>query len=205
MDRELVGWLNFGVLLLSSLAFSVLYVLSVRPAHLEQKIGEKAYRRCAHYRMLSSILMVVTMVNYVLYRWYPLPVDPLPARFPWSYVFNVVGAALIGVPAGALFFRGVRDAGTETMRPDRAHEMYEGIYQIIRHPQAVGEAPLWLVIALLLNSPFLTLFSLLYLPIWYWWCLEEEQDLLLRYGQAYADYRARTGMFFPRRRRRGEA
>jgi len=199
MDPSKIGWLNFTVLVISSVAFSLLYVLSVRPAQLERKIGKQAYRRCARYRMLSSFLMTVAMVNYVLYHWYPLPIDPLPARFAWPYWVNIILAALIGVPAMWIFIRGMRDAGEETMVPDKAHEIYGGIYEKIRHPQALGEAPLWLVTALIVNSPLLALFSLPYLGVWYWWCVEEEKDLLLRYGESYASYRARTGMFFPRR------
>ena len=60
--------------------------------------------------------------------------------------------------------------------------MYGGIYQKIRHPQAVGEFPLWWVIAFLVHSPFLVLFSFLYVPVWYSLCLAEERDLVLRYG-----------------------
>ena len=197
----MLGWLNFAVLMLSSVVFSVLYVLSVRPAHLEQKLGEKAYRRCKQYRLIGMIPMGIASLNYVLYRWYPLPADPLPARFPWPYGINVALAVLIGIPALALMLRGVRDAGKETLVPDKSHTMYGGIYEKIRHPQAVGEAPLWIVMALLLNAPFLVVFSLLYLGVWYWWSVEEEKDLLLRYGQAYADYCARTGMFWPKRQR----
>jgi protein-S-isoprenylcysteine O-methyltransferase Ste14 len=205
MNQAIVGWLNFAVLVISSIVFSVLYVLSVRPAHLEQKIGEKAYRRCGQYRLISMVPMTLASLNYVLYHWYPLPIDPLPARFPWPYWVSVVITVALSIPALTLMIRGVRDAGKETLAPDKAHTMYGGIYQKIRHPQAAGEAPSWIGMALLVNSPFLAVFSLIYLGVWYWWCVEEEKDLLLRYGQAYADYRARTGMFWPKttaRRRR---
>ena len=200
MNSAMIGWLNFAVLVVSSIVFSVMYVLSVRPAHLEQKIGEKAYRRCGQYRTIGTTPMMIAIFNYVLYRWYPLPIDPLPARFPWPYGINVTLAAIIGIPAMVLLFWGMHDAGKETLTPDKSHTMYGGIYEKIRHPQAVGEAPIWIVTALLVNSPFLAVFSLLYLGVWYWWCVEEEKDLLLRYGQAYADYRARTGMLWPKRR-----
>jgi len=197
----MLGWLNFAVLVISSLAFSVLYALSVRPAHLEQRIGEKAYRRCGQYRLVAMIPMGIASLSYVLYRWYPLPIDPLPARFPWPYGINVALAAIIGIPALALMLWGVRNAGKEALAPDKSHTMYGGIYEKIRHPQAMGEAPIWIVMALLINSPFLAVFSLFYLGVWYWWCVEEEKDLLLRYGQSYADYCVRTGMLWPKRQR----
>lgn len=78
--------------------------------------------------------------------------------------------------------------------------MYGGIYAKIRHPQAVGEYFLFPAIGILLHSPFLTLFSLIYLPVFLILCYAEEADLLLRYGAAYAEYCKRTGAFWPKRR-----
>ncbi len=56
-----------------------------------------------------------------------------------------------------------------------------------------------LAIAFLLHSPFLVLFSFIYFPIFIVICYAEEQDLLLRYGDAYAEYCKRTGAFWPKR------
>ena len=95
-------------------------------------------------------------------------------------------------------YRGIKDAGKETMAPDKSHTMYGGIYEKIRHPQAVGEFPLWLVTALFLNSPFLVILSFVWLPFFIWWCFIEERDLELRYGDAYLEYKNRVGMFWPR-------
>ncbi|MCU0485369.1 MAG: hypothetical protein MUC85_04600 [Anaerolineales bacterium] len=78
--------------------------------------------------------------------------------------------------------------------------MYTGIYTSLHHRQAVGEAFLFPVMAILLHSPFLRLFSLVYFPIFILMCYAEEQDLLLRYGDAYADYCQRTGAFWPKRK-----
>jgi len=194
-----LGGLVGAVLAVSSVVFSVLYVMSVRPAHRERRVGERAYEQCGRLRMWSMIVMALAMVCFVLYRWFPPPIDPLPAVLPWPYPLSVAAALLVGVPAMALIVLGMRDAGAEAIAPDKASEMYGGIYEHIRHPQIVGEAPIWLVLALLLNSPSLALLSLVYLVVWTWWAVEEERDLLLRFGQAYADYRERTGMFVPKR------
>ena len=91
-------------------------------------------------------------------------------------------------------------AGEETIHPKKEHTMYGGIYKKLRHPQAVGEVFLFAVIGILLQSPFLTLFSIIYFPILIIMCLSEEQDLLLRYGISYADYCKRTGAFWPKRK-----
>jgi protein-S-isoprenylcysteine O-methyltransferase Ste14 len=109
----------------------------------------------------------------------------------------LIGLA-IGVPAIILMLAGLRDAGEEALRPKKEHTMYGGIYTRLRHPQAVGEVFLFAVIALLLHSPFLTLYSLIFFPIFLLLCYAEKQDLLLRYGGLYADYCQRTGAFWPK-------
>ena len=108
-------------------------------------------------------------------------------------------AAVIAVPSLYLMIRGVKDAGEETMRPKPEHEVYCGIYERLRHPQGLGEFPLWWVIAFLLHSPFLVLFSFLYIPVWYYLCIAEEKDLLIRYGTVYEEYRKRVGFWIPKR------
>ena len=165
---------------------------------IEKRIGASAYQKCATYRMVASIFMMVMAVNYVLYYWFPLPLS-LPDNFPWPYWVSAVIAAAIAIPSLYLMFRGVKDAGEETMRPKREHEMYGGIFERIRHPQAVGEFPLWWVIAFLLHSPFLVLFSFYYIPVWYYLCVAEERDLLIRYGASYKEYCQQVGFWIPKR------
>jgi protein-S-isoprenylcysteine O-methyltransferase Ste14 len=94
---------------------------------------------------------------------------------------------------------GVRAAGKEALFPSKEHTLYGGIYNTIRHPQALGEVWIALAMALYLNSPFLALFSLIYFPAFYHFCIAEEKDLVIRYGQPYVEYRNRTGMFIPKR------
>jgi protein-S-isoprenylcysteine O-methyltransferase Ste14 len=82
----------------------------------------------------------------------------------------------------------MREVGEETMHPIKEHTLYGGIYSKLRRPQAVGEVFIFPVMAILLHSPFTTLFSLIHFPIFAVMCYVEEQDLLLRYGEAYAEY-----------------
>ena len=96
--------------------------------------------------------------------------------------------------------KGVKDAGREALFPDKEHTLYRGIYENIRHPQALGEVFIWWVAALLLNSPFLYLYSIVWFPIFYWFCKAEENDLIIRYGEPYIEYRNRTGMFLPKKK-----
>ena len=195
----MVAWINLAVLILSSLLFLYFYVRSVSPAGQEMVIGRRAWPRCFRYRLVSGAFEFVIMANYILYVFYPLP-PPLPERYPWSWGISIVMALVIGIPATALMVVGARDAGEETLRPKKEHTLYGGIYTRMRHPQAVGEVFLFAVIGLLLHSPFLTLFSLIYFPIFILLCYAEEQDLLLRYGAAYAEYCQHTGAFWPKKR-----
>lgn len=195
----MISFLNFSVLIVSSVLFTYFYFLSVSPAALEKKIGPSAYQRCARYRVISSIFMTIAGVNYILYYWFPLAL-PLPRTFPWPWWVSAVIAVLIALPSGWLMLRGVKDAGEETIRPKPEHTLYTGIYQHLRHPQAVGEFPFWWVLAFLAHSPFLVLFTFLYIPVWYSMCWMEEKDLLIRYGQAYEEYRRNTGFWFPKKK-----
>jgi protein-S-isoprenylcysteine O-methyltransferase Ste14 len=193
----MLPWINFAVLVASSVLFCVFYVKSVGPAALEKKIGPTAYKRCATYRLVASILMFVTATNYILSRWFVLPL-PLPRALPWPWWVSAVIAALIAVPSAYLMRRGAKDAGEETMRPKREHTLYGGIYTKIRHPQALGELPLWWVLAFLMHSPFLVLLSFAYIPVWYYFCVAEERDLVIRYGAPYEHYRRKTGFWLPK-------
>jgi protein-S-isoprenylcysteine O-methyltransferase Ste14 len=191
------AWINFAVLLFASILFLLFYVRSVSPAGREKIIGPRAYRLCFYDRLVAGTLEFVITANFILYYFFPLE-TPLPAKFPWTWWVSFVIAVLIGVPATILMIVGLRDAGEEAMHPKKEHTMYGGIYAKLRHPQAVGEVFLFPFIAILLHSPFLTLFSLIYFPIFIIMCYAEEQDLLLRYGEAYAAYCMRTGAFWPK-------
>ena len=193
----MIAWINVAVMIVSTLLVLYFYVRSVGPAALEKKIGAAAYPMCARYRSISGIFMGLAGVNYVVYVFYPLPVS-LARTFPWPWWGSALIAVLIAIPSGYLLGRGVRDAGEETMTPKKEHVLYQGIYTRVRHPQATGEMPLWWVIAFLLHSPFLVLYSFVWIPIFIVMSWAEERDLLIRYGQAYAEYRERTGFLLPK-------
>ena len=195
----MIAWMNLAVLVFASLFFLYTYALSVSPAALEKVIGPQSYRKCGQYRVIAMVLETVTAICYIVYRFYPVS-PPLPEHFPWDWWISALLAALIGLPTLALMFMGMKDAGSEAAFPQKKQEMFSGIYKRIRHPQAAGEVFGWLWIALLLDSPFLAVFSLVYFPIFLAVCHAEEQDLLMRFGKSYADYMRRTGAFIPKRK-----
>jgi protein-S-isoprenylcysteine O-methyltransferase Ste14 len=199
MQSVAIAWANLAVLVISTLLTLYFYMRSASPAALENKIGPIAYERCTRYRVVASVFIAVATLNYVMYVFYPLPM-PLPRTFPWSRCFSCLIALLIALPSGYLLWRGLKDAGIETIHVKKKHRLYGGIYDKIRHPQALGELSFWWVLALLLDSPFLALYSFVWIPVFVAMCLAEERDLRIRYGKPYEEYRKRTGFFIPNRR-----
>jgi protein-S-isoprenylcysteine O-methyltransferase Ste14 len=194
--------INLIVLILSTALLAFFYIKSVFPATLSQKVGLKAYTRCAYYRITASIFEFVTILNYLFYFFLPLPIN-FPQFFIWDYWISIVIALVIFFPSLYIMLKGVKDAGREALFPDKDYSLYSGVYEKIRHPQALGEAFIWWSVALILNSPFLFIYSIVWFPLFYWFCKVEEKDLVVRYGKSYLDYKERTGMFFPRRKKCG--
>jgi len=193
----MIGVINIIVMLLSSFFTFFFYIKSAQPAALEKKIGISAYKRCSLYRTICSFFMFIISATFIVYVFFPLPIL-LPKVFPWEYYVNIIIALIIAVPSLYLFIKGMIDAGEETMQPKKEHTLYKGIYNKIRHPQAIGEYFIWFIISFLLNSPFLIIASLLLLPPWIYICFVEEKDLAIRYGESYLAYKQQTGMFFPK-------
>ena len=194
----MIELINFILMLITALIVLITYIKSAGPAKLERKIGEKAYKICGRYRLLSGFFMFVHLGQYVIYYFYPLNIG-IPQFFPWSLQISIIIAVVIAIPCGYIWFRGTKDAGEETITPKKEHTLYGGIYQKIRHPQAAGEVWYWFVFAFILNSPFLVAFSIIWIPIFILMCLSEEKDLVLRYGNDYLKYKEKTGFFIPKK------
>ena len=199
----MIAWINFVVLIVSAFLFLYFYVKSVSPAALGKKIGEVAYVKCTRYRLIASTFEIIAVANYIVYFFYPLPIS-LPRTFPWDWWISIIIAIVIAIPSGYLMWRGMKDAGEETIATKKEHTLYGGIYDKVRHPQATGEVAYWWVLAFILNSPFLAMFSVIWLPIFYLLCWAEEKDLVIRYGDAYLEYKRNTGFLIPKPRRNSE-
>ena len=193
----MIAYLNIVVLISSGLIFFVLYVISVSPAQLEKRWGAAAYPRCGRIRAVAMVFEFIAVGCYIVYYFYPLPL-PLPTQFAWGWPVSLAIGTLVGVPSIWLMVKGMLDAGTESAVPDKSHTLYGGIYKYMRHPQAFGEMTIWWAIAFWLNSPFLVLFSFIWIPLFYLMCLAEERDLVVRYGQPYLDYQKQAGFLLPK-------
>jgi len=97
----------------------------------------------------------------------------------------------------------MRDAGSETLQPSKQTQMYGGIYNYIRHPQSLGEFPLFIAIAFIVNSWFMVIlmsvYIIVYVPIMIYY---EEKDLIWRFGERYREYQKKTGALFPKIRKK---
>jgi protein-S-isoprenylcysteine O-methyltransferase Ste14 len=195
---KMIAWVSFIFLIVLILVFTGLYIRSVSPARLEPRLGEQVYAHCGKVRAASIIILVLVMVNYVICDLFPLPV-PKFQSFSWPYFVSVILAILISVPTTYMVFVGMRDAGDEAIQPDKDSEMFKGIYDKIRHPQT-WEYGYFFAISLLLNNPFLLIFSLIWLPLMYLMMRAEERDLLIRFGKEYEDYMQQTGRLLPKRK-----
>ncbi len=197
---QLFGWLNFLILNIATIFCWYLYVLSVQPAHRAERFGEKAWIDCKRFRFVSGLLMGVMVMNLILWLWFPIDELAWPVH-PNPFVGIIIGItlALIFTP---IWVKGILDAGMETMEPTKSTKMYGGIYNYIRHPQALGEMPWWIIIPLFLNSLVLVFWSTLMIivisPIIIYF---EEKDLVKRFGQEYIAYQQRTGAIIPKWRK----
>jgi protein-S-isoprenylcysteine O-methyltransferase Ste14 len=191
-----IAWLNLISLHVSAFLFSYLTTLSVMPMKREERRGEKAWAECAMLRSVSILFAGIMILNTILWIWFPIPeiawvLSPDP-------LFGIIIGILIGVPCFIIMMIALRDAGKEMHAPQKESQLHGGIYKKIRHPGAMGEMPLYVVIALFVNSLFLTVwmiaFILIFTPIHIYY---EEKDLLKRFGDAYIEYRRTTPAVFP--------
>lgn len=86
--------------------------------------------------------------------------------------------------------------------------LHAGIYAHVRHPFYLHFFLLPIGLVLLTLNALTLAILVAYLTMWgptlpTTWMRQEEKELLQRYGQAYADYMARTGQLLPRLRRGG--
>jgi len=190
-------WINFTLLISSLVLFSLLYIISLRPAKMSEKMGDKAWKFCRNLRVLASIFETVSTFAIILWIWFPIPVVNWKIFNQWW--IGLVISLVIFIPGGILMYIGVKDAGKETLTPSEKTEMYGGIYKHIRHPQTTGEMPMFPAIGLAINSWFifilLLVFISIYVPIT---MVFEERDLVRRFGDSYRNYQKSTGALLPK-------
>ena len=194
----MLNWINIAILITASILYQYFSQLSVSSSALEKLIGPKAISKCNAYRTIASILQYIAILNYIVYYSNPLPV-PLPKTFPWTRWISIGIAAIIFVNSIWLMFSSVKQAKKAQKEFKNKQLLPPGIYRYIRYPQMLGEFLLWWAIAFFLNSPFLVLYSFLFIPIYLSIARARDYDILIRKGESFIAYYNRTGGLFPKR------
>ena len=193
----IIAWSNFLLINIFTILAWYFYIKSAMPAHLEEKVGKKAWKDCKRFRSFSAVFLSILVIQMILWVWFPIP-DLTIIVHPNPLIPILLGVIIV-MPLTAILMQGIRDAGKETMSPSQDTELFGGIYKYIRHPQMVGELPWFIIIALFLNSLFLVLYSIFVLMISFPIIIHyEEKDLVKRFGGEYVEYRKRTGCIFPK-------
>lgn len=189
--------INFIGIFVSLFLFAVFYSLSLTPVKRAEKYGDKAWKQCANFRLISSLFETLTVVGLILWVLFPIPNLFLQIFSQW-WEAVLIGMLLL-IPFGLILLKGMRDAGRETMYPSKETSMYSGIYRFIRHPQTLGEFPMWAIFGFMTNSLTAFLiglgFVLIYTPIM---IKIEEEDLIRRFGEKYREYKRQTRCLIPK-------
>ncbi|MHA1698101.1 MAG: methyltransferase family protein [Promethearchaeota archaeon] len=189
--------LNFLVLISALILFAVFYSLSLIPVKLSKKYGDESWDKCGRYRLVASIIESITVFNIIIWVFFPIPGLYFPI-FSEIWISIIVGGLII-VPFGVIMYKGMKDAGTETIRPSKETGLYGGIYNYIRHPQTLGEFPMFPIFGLMANSWTIFFIGLIFIIIYTPIMIKiEEDDLVRRFGDEYIEYKRNTGCLFPR-------
>jgi protein-S-isoprenylcysteine O-methyltransferase Ste14 len=138
-----------------------------------------------------------------LWLWFPIPglIWPI-SKDP---LIPMILGIIMTIPFSMIMLKALKDGGKEHGAPYKETKMHNGIYQHIRHPGALGEMPLYVILGIFLNSWFLviwmTLFILIYTPLAIHF---EEKDLIKRFGEEYIEYKKQTPALFPKPQKRSK-
>ncbi len=197
----IIAIINFSSFMVACLIMSYLYIPSIQPIKRTEKYGEKAWSDCKKFRSIGGLFELIAVINLIIWIWFPLPLVGKWIISPNIWVGIIIAICII-IPCCTILYLGVKAAGSETLSPSKDTEMYGGIYRYIRHPQSLGEFPLFVALSFAINSWFFVIISLLfiiiYIPIMIHY---EEKDLIKRFGDKYREYQKNTGALFPKLRK----
>ena len=176
----MIAWINFATLVVCILLGLYFSVKDAGPALGEKNIEAIASAKSTRYRTMASVLMTVAGMGYVFYFLYPLPV-PLPRTFPWSWSVSALISTAIAIVSGYLWWRSMNEVETARVPNGKLEEK-------ITHSEAGSQLTFWWAIAFLLHSPFLVLFSLIWIPILAIESWLQKRNLLVSDGKANQSY-----------------
>ncbi len=170
------------------------YVLSVMPHRLARGIGPRAYRLSARIRLFSVVAFALSLTAMVLARLTAESGSALRVGLPCPRWVAVVAALPLATSAVMLMATAIRHAGMETLAPRADGSLFGGVYRRFRHPQSLGALLSFWALAMGLDSAFLLAVAAMGVPVWLAVIRWEECDLVLRFGDAYREYRRQVGL-----------
>lgn len=189
----MITLISISLILTGVVFFSILYIISLQPASLALRIGDKSYKLCGFIRIASMLFEMIAISGYIMFVFgdsfnYTISVNH-------SFTVRIIGVIFSLLTLGFMIW-GVKDAGKEATVPNKDTKLYGGIYKYMRHPQTLGEMLSWFGFALILNSLTLFVFSFLMIPLFMGYTIIEDNDLAVRFGADYIEYAKRTGIFW---------
>jgi protein-S-isoprenylcysteine O-methyltransferase Ste14 len=150
--------------------------------------------------LVNAVYYGVTVVLFpalILFLETRLGFDELFERRPVAALLCAVAAIVLQAWCLIVFHRLGR--GTASPVVPTTELVTAGPYRVIRNPLNVGEVLLFVALALWFGSPGLAVYALLSAVAFHLFIVGfEEPRLAARYGNVYADYRARVNRWLPR-------
>ena len=190
-DPPIFRWIAVGVFL-AAIAISGTYRL--RAERGGSPLLERAPDRAAVavLRVLGAALWILVLADPPWMRWSRLP---LPDALRWVGA----GLALALLPLFVWILRTLGRNITISFVTRREHSLVTtGPYRWVRHPLYGAGLVMHVALALLLASWLVAAVGLVILALLPWRIRREEDHLAARFGDAYRDYRRRSGSLFPK-------
>jgi len=195
-------------LILSVLLWGVLHSLlaSLKAKQLvRRRLGERAAR---FYRLAYNVFSVVSFLPVLAVAALTPDRTLYQVRLPWSalMIFGEILATVVLVvgflQTDVWEFIGLRQAAggavslsNGPVETNQGRLVTWGLYRYVRHPlYTAGIAFIWLMPLMTVNVLAINLALTVYVVVG---AIFEERKLRGEFGQAYADYAARTPMFLP--------
>jgi protein-S-isoprenylcysteine O-methyltransferase Ste14 len=145
-------------------------------------------------------LFMATPVG-VLTVWFSFLLLPIPWLVAWL-VCSVIFA--LGIYVWTLSKREFDRSSQKLHSKTGVTLITNGIYASIRHPHYLAHMLFCLSIALGFKSLVGLLIAIVNVIVGYWFTLEEEKELIRKFGDGYREYKARVPMFIPKLRRKSQ-
>jgi preprotein translocase subunit YajC len=158
----MIARINLVVLIVATLLGLYFYVKRVGFKKTEIQNTQESLK-VIKYQTLAELLMTLVGINYVVYFLYPIPLF-MPLSFSWGWRVSATIAVAIALLSSYYWWRSL---------PSQPHPAtILGTHDHFQDPQVLSDLSFWWVLGFLLHSPFLVMFSLMWIPIYFlfnWW------------------------------------